>query len=55
VSRGANLDLQNLDGRTALTLMIIEDHPQGVMFLLEKGASAHIPDYKDLDSCDYAK
>ena len=26
-SRGANIDLQNLDGRTALTLMIIEENP----------------------------
>ena len=35
--------------------MIIDDHLEGVMFLLERGAIAHIPDYKDCDSCDYAK
>jgi len=26
LSRGANIDIQNLDGRTALTLLIIEEH-----------------------------
>jgi ankyrin repeat protein len=26
LSRGANIDIQNMDGRTALTLMIIEEH-----------------------------
>jgi ankyrin repeat protein len=26
LSRGANIDIQNLDGRTPLTLMIIEEH-----------------------------
>jgi ankyrin repeat protein len=26
LSRGANIDIQNFDGRTALTLMIIEEN-----------------------------
>jgi uncharacterized protein len=55
ISRGANINLQNLDGRTALTLVIMEDHFQGALFLLEKGANPHIPDYRDHDSCDYAR
>ncbi len=55
LSRGANIDIQNLDGRTALTLLIIEEHVYGAVFLLSKGANPHIVDYKDKDSCDYAK
>lgn len=55
VSRGADLNVQNLDGRTALTLCVIDENQRAVRFLLERDANPHLPDYKGLDSCDYAK
>jgi len=33
----------------------MEDNSLAVKFLLERGANPHIPDYRDYDSCDYAK
>ncbi len=55
ITRGADINCQNLDGRTPLTQVIMEDNLKAIKFLLERGANPHIPDYKDLDSCDYAK
>ena len=54
ISRGADINIQNQDGRTAILLQVMEDNQPGVKFLLERGANPHIPDYRDLDSCDYA-
>jgi len=54
ISRGASLDLQNKEGRTALTLSILEDCYPAVKFLLSKGANPHIPDDKGMDTCDYS-
>ena len=54
ISRGADINFQNKEGRTALTLALMEDRYKAVKFLLEKGSNPHIPDAKGLDSCDYA-
>lgn len=55
ISRGANLNSQNKDGKTALVFAVMDDNLEAVKFLLEKGADPHIEDHQGLDACDYAK
>jgi uncharacterized protein len=42
ITRGANVNYQNNEGKTALILAVIEDHIEAIKFLLEKGADPHI-------------
>lgn len=44
ISRGAMINFQNREGRTALILAVIEDNFEAVRFLLEKGADPHLQD-----------
>lgn len=55
ISRGADINKRNAEGRTPLCLAIIENLDEAIQFLLDKGADPYIADNRGFDACDYAK
>ena len=54
MQRGCNVNYQNRDKRTPLTLAILRGNEDAVKYLLGKGADPHYEDLTGKDSCDYA-
>lgn len=52
ISRGANLNYVNRNGKTPLHLMIENKLIPQVKYLLNKGANPHIMDLIGMDVCD---
>ena len=55
MARGADINLVNRDGKTALSILVQRHYLDQVRFLLEKGADPHIEDLSGRDACDYAE
>ena len=55
LARGLNINAQNQQGLTALSLLLRDKRVPQSKFLLVNGANPHLEDERYLDSCDYAR
>jgi ankyrin repeat protein len=54
LSRGADVNATNHEGKSALIIAIEDENHPAVKFLLERNAYPHIEDVRGWDACDYA-
>ena len=55
IRRGADVNSVNREGRTALTIAILQHRVPIVEYLLKNQANPHIEDFQGRCSCDYAE